>query len=353
MSSKAPFNLSAVSGRRQAFLREWRRERAIDFQLQRADVPPSDTGSGPITNVSQPSCEQPRPRPYEVQVSPGEIRLLGPGAVANPFRFAYVAVLDTYPDQGIALAAPFSPYASPATKDEWLTGLESTPLRVLQLWNAIPIPLFSLARSWRCCTLTKDELKSARELYRHTVAGTFATSSLREQTGLAIHDPADERLAYQAEEQALYAPLREALFNLQSAAETPPAAKLRDGALWLRDGGRQVTAEVRFAAGSGDVYAQAVLLPQDNVPERKFIALRLSRSRADSGEWESRWKVQEWPDAIPGLPVCAYTGAAADGLPVASSFTRGDGDLVLFQGSDPVVFEQLGRPDLWLVIREV
>jgi hypothetical protein len=374
MSSKPSFSLSDVSERRRTFLREWRRERAIDLKLRGAEAP-SDTGIGPISTDFQPSDEMPKPRPYDVQVSPGEIRLLGPGSVSDPFRFAYVAVLEIYPEQGIALAASFSPYATPATKDEWLTGLESTPLRVLQLWNAQPLPIFALKKSWRCCSLTEDELKSALELYRHTMAGTWPSAALREQIGLAVHDPEDARLFYQNEEMALYSPLREALFNLQAVVANAPIGVVKPGPVPIdiigiasRVGNiiseffrfelpqtGQVFCPLRMDTGSdGKTFVQTTLLRHDgsSIP---LLARRISHDCSNDGEWESRWSVDKWEYPISGLPAFVYSGKSGESsAPFVTTFTGGEsGKLLIFTGNDPDVFEQLEREDLWFLIREI
>ena len=63
---------------------------------------------------------------------------------------------------------------------------------------------------------THDKLATMRKLNSHAIAGSFPCVPLREQIGLAILNPNDERLSYQHEEAALFRPLRERLFRLVS-----------------------------------------------------------------------------------------------------------------------------------------
>ncbi len=229
MKSPLPFNLASVSSQRVRFLSEWRRERRIDCTVQEMlAAGPNSRKPAPGTKRRTKPAQPLQWRAYDGKVVAGDVRLLAPEFITDLYRAAYAAVLDVDHRQGIGLVATFSPYSNPATKDEWLTGIKSHPLRVLQLWNTLPVPFFALARSWCCCKLTKKELSTARELYRHAIAGTWPSAALREQVGLAIHDPGDDRLVYQEAEMALYAPLREAFFNVLTAREEETAAPIRN-----------------------------------------------------------------------------------------------------------------------------
>lgn len=384
MNTQRPFTLNIVSDRRKHFLSEWSRERAIEKQLCATHVAPESTSEEQSDLFT---VKVPKARAFDFNVKPGDVRLLSPGQITDERRLAYIAVLDLHDEDGFALVAPFSKYAYPAVKDEWLTGLDSTPLRVLQLWNATPMPRFLLAQSWRCCSLTDVELVTARDLYRHAIAGTWPEAGVREQTGLAIHDPSDERLAYQEEELAIYAPIKGTLYRLLNQMENAPTAYFKEGTLSFTSASKKfappalppmvaglvapaslkvalLTAKNVFktfslrslqlaSAQDGETLAQVTLLCKDGSTQQLF-ARQISHDSSVT-EWESRWVVEQRDFLLPGLPVFAYSSKSCkESAPISTTFTGGETGLLLrFVGTDLETYEQFKQPDLWFIIQEV
>lgn len=352
MNTQRPFTLNIVSDRRKHFLSEWSRERAIEKQLCATHVAPESTSEEQSDLFTG---KVPKARAFDFNVKPGDVRLLSPGQITDERRLAYIAVLDLHDEDGFALVAPFSKYAYPAVKDEWLTGLDSTPLRVLQLWNATPMPRFLLAQSWRCCSLTDVELVTARDLYRHAIAGTWPEAGVREQTGLAIHDPSDERLAYQEEELAIYAPIKGTLYRLLNQMENTPTAYFKDGTLKFKSFSKTffLPALTLATAQDGESLAQVTFLCKDGSTQQ-LVARQISHDSSGT-EWESRWAVEQWVSPLPGLPVFAYSlKSSRESSPIRTTFTGGPSGLLLrFVGTEAEVYEQFSHPDLWFVIQEV
>lgn len=220
---KAPFKFVKVSARRRQFLDNWRRERAIDLAIKEADeaeVESCDAQLHTAEDVTW-SIEPPVMRPHDQDVCAGDVRLLDTHHTTERCRFAYVAVLRIDKKSSTTIIAPFSPYVNPASKSEWLTGFEHDALKVLQFWNSFPVPLKCMRESWRIGSMSPEQLEAAWSTYQHTIADTWPADDIRENIGLAIHNPDDERLQYQAEEYAVYQPLRRKLFNLMALIERP------------------------------------------------------------------------------------------------------------------------------------
>ena len=195
-----------VSPERRRFLQEWLLERRVDERAKAVEAAEQPAAAAAMVSGD---CAMPAARAFD-PLRVGDVRLLRRFLTTDE-RLAYVAVLSIDAEEGLAVIAPFSKYAWPATRHEWLTGIDSRPLRVLQLWNAHPIPLPALAKSWRACALTAEELEKAKRLYAHAVGGTWPEPELRESVGLAVYSFNDVRLRYQDEEIAAYNPVR-ALF---------------------------------------------------------------------------------------------------------------------------------------------
>ena len=85
--------------------------------------------------------------------------------------------------------------------------------KVLQLWNAQPVATKDISHSWRSGHLEALQLEQARCLYTHMIDGSWPQGELREQIGLAILCPADERTAYLREEMAQFTSMRKRLFS--------------------------------------------------------------------------------------------------------------------------------------------
>jgi len=344
-----PFNgLVEVSDTRRKFLDEWLFERALDLKLR--SIEEADERADAVAD-GEAVADWPEPAAFDKAIEVGDIRLLSGSLTTDPLRMAYVGVLEV---EGMyALVAPFSIYDYPASKGEWLTGIDATPLHVLQLWNAQPVPVLMLAKSWKVGSFTREELASARTLYRHTVAGTWPPAELRESIGLAIHSPDDVRVDYQDEELEMFAPLRASTFRLQQ--------ELEEHADYIRSRGvmtliREWKPPVLAAAADGTVIAPVLLLRADGT-ECSLTAERLEHSYEPGEGYDSRWMIRGWTDAVPGLPVFAYASREAlaqGGEALAFDATYGaEGNRVVFQGEREDEFAQLSAKELVLLVREV
>lgn len=352
MTKKPNIKLVEVSERRQEFLRSWYVERAINLDLRNLESQKDEGDSGtPVVLDGMPqSSSRVASGNYDLAVRKGDVRLLRREATTDPYRFAYVAVLELHYAEGVALVAPFSPYSSPATKGEWLTGFAATPLRVLQLWNVQSMPIFMLAMSWRCCGLTAEEVSNACEVYRHHNAGTWPQGDLRESIGLAVHNPDDPRVEYQEEELELYAPIRGAVYELVARVEEPRCVARH---VWFET---PYFKQPLLAADDGSVQAlTAVLDRYGNLIEALSSRCLVHYGQSDVDEpWQSIWCLEGWKQALPGLPVFAYASkeeSVEGALPIAVGFTQGKGgDNILFEGYDSDVFDRLSRSELAFVV---
>ena len=348
-STLPPFKLSEVSEARKRFLLRWWLERKLDLGLRTASQAQEQAlvAEGSFTRFGRASL------PYDRAVCAGDIRLLRASDASDENRFLYVAVLFVRAESFSSVVAPFSPYSVPACKDEWLTGLASEPLKVLQFWNAQPVATKDLARSWKTGDLGEARLEQARTLYRHAIAGTWPQGDLREHVGLAILNPADERLAYQSEELAHFAPLRGRLFHLLEQAERFAARQARvdaSGALDLGGGAHRFEKPERLAADGGDVWAEAVVLKSDG----EVVRLRAKREDVDFARLTLSWRLGKAASValLPGVPACLYSAGAKRPL-AARGVTTGDGATVQFTAGSGAAFKRsLRNEGLWIVIRE-
>ncbi|MEI7948381.1 MAG: hypothetical protein WCJ02_16885, partial [bacterium] len=269
------------------------------------------------------------------------IRLLRQSDVQEPGRLLYVLVLYVRSDNLTSVVAPFSTYSVPGCKDEWLTGLDGEPLKILQFWNAQPVPTFSLARSWVVGTLDEARLEVAKTLYHHAIAGTWPQGGVREQVGLAILNPNDERLAYQHEEMAHFEKLRSRLFSLQETASRQAKRKVTfdtKGAFTFVKEKQTFHHPERLAASSGRVFAEVHLCEDDKV----IASLRATRE-TDPATRTVRWKIKQTgkkDSLLPGLSACLYGNQAQKAL-LATGQTEGDGSMITFKASTPAVFTRI------------
>jgi hypothetical protein len=339
------FKLTEVSDTRKRFLVRWRLERKLDLELRETQAVQEQmkVAENGMTLFGFDS------RPFERDVCVGDIRLLRMSDTPDPCRFLYVAVLYVR-DNFTSVVVPFSPYSVPACKDEWLTGLTVEPLRVLQFWNAQPIATKDLAQSWRTGHLTESQLEQALRLYKHAIDGSWPQGALREQTGLAILNPEDERLAYQREELALFTGLRGRLFRVGERASG--LAKLTvqfgtGGEFGIKQFGHVYEKPERRAADSGDVYAEVIVLCDGGT---SFTAK--ARREADATHKTVRWHIDGCSaPLLPGLPACLYARGCKRPL-VAQGQTVGDGSEVSFKaGSEKEFSRLLGDSGLWIVIQ--
>ncbi len=338
-------NKSSVkaSEKRQNFLRMWYREREMDLQLRRseAELPQGAEAAGSSEQPWEPADA------FDRDVKPGDVRLLADDWVVGD-RLVYVVIFNVDVSTGIVLVAPFSPYAFPATNAEWLTGLEARTLRVLQIWNAQPFPLYAIAKSWLVGALLEEKLDRARELYTLCIVGHYPQADEREDIGLAIVDMGDARCQYQEEEFLKLAPLH----------------ALMDRHLTWLDTGSKTAVEVarRFAntpkpllaaAADGDI--RCSLLVKGLEAGTPLQATRTTVVEGDNGAWSVDWNLG---------PVQTFEGKLAEGLPVYAFADSGAGErlstgiivrsgedyVACFQGTeDEGVCEKLASPTLLLV----
>ena len=340
-----PFRLSAVSETRKMFLLRWRLERKLDLELRKAQTAQEQelVAERGFTRYGSSF------RPFNTDVREGDIRLLRQSDVPDFSRFLYVAVLYVR-DNFTSVVAPFSSYSVPACKDEWLTGLESEPLRVLQFWNAQPVATKDIAQSWRTHTLDEGMLSQARTLYKHAVDGSWPQGQLRERVGLAILNPADERLDYQSEELALFTGLRKRLFRVSERADSLAKQTVQftpSGAFAFQDTGHVYEKPDRLAADSGNVFAEVIVLCGDG----ESVTAK-ARREADATHKTVRWHIDGCAvPLLPGLPACLYAIGRKKPLS-AMGQTVGEGSVVSFKAESESDFSRLLRaPGLWIVVQ--
>lgn len=345
-----PFRLSEVSDVRKEFLLRWQMERKLDLELREAQADQAqamvvDNGCARYGDVDSVKL-------FDTEVEPGDIRLLRMGDVPDDSRFLYVAVLYVRIENGTSVVVPFSPYSVPGCKEEWLTGFAGEPLKVLQFWNAQPVATQDLAQSWKTGEVDKGRYEQMRKLYTHAIDGSWPPGDLREQIGLAILDPADERLAYQSEEITLFTRLRTRLFRHLEAVETLPKRRVlfcKANTFRFADAHADLHATERLAADSGAVYANVVI----QFPDGRTVQAR-GRCNDITGSEAVWWRIEGCPEGVhllPGRPACLY--ARLKNPLVASGMTIKDGATVSFDLKDEKSHERVMRSStgLWIVIQ--
>jgi len=337
-TSKLPaFKVAQASEARKQFLLRWRLERKLDLALRMQQAEESclamvaEAGAGYAQNL----------RPFDTSVCVGDIRLLRQSDIQEPGRLLYVLVLYVRNDNLTSLVVPFSTYSTPCCKDEWLTGLEGEPLKVLQFWNAQPVPTFALAQSWRVGTFDEERLEVAQTLYHHAISGSWPHGDVREKVGLAILNPNDERLAYQQEELAQFTKLRNRLFTLQQTA-TLQAKRVvafdTKGAFTFVKEKKTFKQPERLAASSGDVFAEVHLCQ-----EEKVVASLRAKRETDATTQTFHWSiVGNKAHLLPGFPACLYGNNAKKPL-LAQGQTECDGSVITFKPATPAAFTRIQK----------
>jgi len=151
----------------------------------------------------------------------GQIRLLDPLIFEETRRPLYVALISEW-DEDSFVTAPFGPFGDPATTTEWLTGRQTSALRVLCLWNVRTLPNEILNRSWLVDDLTQAELDDAWTVFRHASTGVDLEDRLLAKVGCPITHPRDPRLDYQVEEVRLFTTVPE---YVEHRLELEPSGK--------------------------------------------------------------------------------------------------------------------------------
>ena len=330
-----------ASDTRKAFLKLWYQERALDLKLRpNSTVPPI---CGPVKQPWAPADS------YNGEVNPGDIRLLPDEWVSDPTKATYVAILQVDKPLGIALVSPFSPYVTPATNTEWLTGIHARALRVLQLWNTQPFPLRAIAQSWLVGPLSGDKLDRAQKLYACCIAGQYPAASDREDIGLGIVDLSDDRCKYQEEEFLNLAPLHASMDRLLEKLECA-SQPVFDIARRFAHNPQPLMA----AAADGDV--RCCLLVKGADESGLLRATRTAVIPGGSGEWSVGWNlgaIQKFDGKLSaGMPVYAFTERGA-GEHVAGGivFRSGDDYVTYFEGAEgDGIFEKVSSSNLLLIV---
>ncbi len=177
-----------------AFHRQQLAEWVAAYQLDRQLREPEPEASGASARPN--ACYLDIPAP-----APGQIRLLSPASVALPDveRPVYVLLMPAESAEAIRLI-PFSRYPVPATPQEWRTGFDQQPLRVLCLWNQHVCDRARLPANWLVMTITpKQQAEVARALQMSHGLQTYASRRF----GPPLLHPFDPRHVYLQEERML------------------------------------------------------------------------------------------------------------------------------------------------------
>lgn len=331
-----------VSERRKNFLKLWMRERNMDLRMREDNMELKQAAqtSGPVDRPWEPA------EAFNRDVQPGDVRLLADACVIGDLP-VYVTILNVDPSMGIALVAPFSRYDSPATNNEWATDFEACSLRVLQLWNTQPFPLYAVAKSWLVGTLPDEKLKRARELYTRCITGEYPPASDREDIGLAIVDLDDPRCKYQEEEFTKLAPLHalmdQHLYELEHVPES-----IFETVRWF------ATAEkpARAAAADGDIRCD-LLIRGSQTPCQATQNIIVPN---DNGTWIVEWTLgttTQFKDIFSeGAHVYAFDKTDTSDHLLTAFVERDDNDYIAsFQGSvDDGLYEKIASEALLLIV---
>lgn len=176
-----------------AWLAEWRLEKDLPPPPQEDETP---SGDGQ-TEFGQSNSDKTVAATGAV-LRAGDIVLLPPDGETSSVRPVYVTLLDARPN-GSWLCAPFSRFSTPASEDEYATGRNFDPLKVVCAWNANYLPQDVLARGWVVERLGAPDLK---------ILADFALKRRAElppaRRGPPIVHPLDPRHEYIEEERCLW-----------------------------------------------------------------------------------------------------------------------------------------------------
>ncbi len=179
-----------------ARLAAWLDEYALERTARETAPDRESAAAGPTAPLPAGAVRPGTPGP----LAAGEIRLLPPGQTPGRERPLIVAVLRVAGPR--ALAAPFGPYAAPATPDEWLTRLDAVALRVLCVWNARWFEAVQLARGWRVGRLPAADLRAAERIFQGLENPAALPPALLGRVGPPLVHPRDPRWDYRREEAA-------------------------------------------------------------------------------------------------------------------------------------------------------
>jgi len=277
------------------WLTDWEIDQSLENLVE--DAPPDID----VTDTDKPSLVE----PYDADVLPGQIRLVG-GRMAD--RLLYLAVLCRQRD-GRYLCAPFGRYTEPALPAEWLTGRDAMALRVLCLWNTALLPQSSLAESWVVDTFTDDDLSQALMVEAYFCRGDSMPVTVERRTGPPLIHPADPRRVYREIEAGI---LDSLLDPSESVNESRPSWDTADQELMkAAEAPERYGAEIRYnvigfaltivatASSASQSYRISV------VDARGDVSRRLDGSRLISRDGRSStliWIGRSWIDIGGGVP---------------------------------------------------
>lgn len=163
--------------REQEMLAEWLREWSLDQALREEEVAETVLPVEPITGEPQPAA--------------GQIRLW-PARDAEDEPFYGLLIPAGYGSWDLL---PFSPFATPATPEEWRFR-NTMPLRVAQAWNRRRIPRAVAETSWCAETLSDLEFQRVLRVLTRLDSGEAGDADC----GPPLRHPLDPRRDYLEEE---------------------------------------------------------------------------------------------------------------------------------------------------------
>lgn len=173
--------------------------------------------------------------------APGQVRLFSPEPRAARHRALYVALL-AWRGEDVLLAAPYGRFSEPAVPGELLTVRDTPALRVLCPWNARPLTVTLLQRTWFVDKLDDGETAEAVDLHRCMEQRHAIPAELRHRIGPPLRHPADPRHTY----------LRQERIRMDLLVRESGAGGVSDGGLAYPT--HSPEENLRLAAESGEEY---------------------------------------------------------------------------------------------------
>jgi hypothetical protein len=132
------------------------------------------------------------------QVAAGDVLQLSPEVTDDDVDTVFVLVTEVQAQA--ALLTAFSSLGVPASRDEFLTGIDEEGLRVLSPWNAYWVPLVLTRQGWPV-EIDTARLMADFAAYRESVlAGQGIPEHLQQRVGPPLNHPDDPRWAYYVQE---------------------------------------------------------------------------------------------------------------------------------------------------------
>lgn len=170
------------------WLAEWELDQTLSFANEEPVFMPERPSRGTSLSIGQAG----------EKLKEGDIVLLPPYGPFTTTRPVYVALAKQLENNQWEVV-PFSRFSVPATENEWSTGRDAEPLKVLCPWNRGRLHAATLRAGWKVEHLTKEE----EMLLDKSTSGT-ANETLRKRRGPPLVHPLDPRHDYLEEERALW-----------------------------------------------------------------------------------------------------------------------------------------------------